>query len=353
MRLSVPLFALALLLAACSSDTASPEPAVVETIASPPPVATSTPDGIVTIGAVGDVMLDRDVETLMATHGALYPFELVAGLLQNADVTIANLESALTNRGVEQIKAYTFRVDPRFAGGLTQAGIDVVSLGNNHTADYGPEGVEDTIAALDAAGVANSGAGMDEASARRPAFVDAEALRIAFLSYTDIFENTFAGPGSAGVALATVDAIGADVRAARAQADVVVVSLHFGIEYTDAPQASQQQLARAAIDAGALLVLGSHPHTLQGWEHYGDGLIAYSLGNFIFDLDEEDLTNLGRRAFDTAVLYVTLSSGGVIDVRAEPVTIDPNENRPRPATVEEAAAILTRIDELNALAGGP
>jgi poly-gamma-glutamate synthesis protein (capsule biosynthesis protein) len=129
--------------------------------------------------------------------------------------------------------------------------------------------------------------------------------------------------------------------------------LHFGIEYTDAPQPSQQQLARAAIDAGALLVLGHHPHTLQGWERYGDGLIVYSLGNFVFDLDNEDLTNLGPRAFETVVLYVTLRAGEVLDVRAEPVAIDPDENRPRPATAEEASAILTRLEQLHTLAGGP
>ena len=98
------------------------------------------------------------------------------------------------------------------------------------------------------------------------------------------------------------------------------------------------------------MVLGHHPHTLQGVERYGDGLIIYSLGNFVFDLDNEDLTNLGPRAFETAIYYITLADGVPIDARAEPVYIDPVENRPRPATPEERAAILQRIDELNALA---
>jgi poly-gamma-glutamate synthesis protein (capsule biosynthesis protein) len=183
--------------------------------------------------------------------------------------------------------------------------------------------------------------------------LDIGGLRVALLSYTDIMENTFAGPDSAGVTLATTDAIAMDVEAARAQADVVIVALHFGVEYTDAPQPNQQSLARAAIDAGALLVLGHHSHTLQGRERYGNGLIVYSLGNFVFDLDNEDLTNLGPRAFQTAVLYVTLSANDVLDVRVAPVTIDPDENRPRPATPQEAAAINARFDELDALAGGP
>jgi poly-gamma-glutamate synthesis protein (capsule biosynthesis protein) len=297
-------------------------------------------------------MLARDVTTLMDEHGALYPFERVASLLQSADLTIANFEGSFTERGVEQPKLYTFRTPPRFASGLAQAGIDIVSLGNNHTADYGPDGVGDTIAALDAAGVKHAGAGMNEAEARQPAFIEAQGLRVAFLSYTDIMENTFAGPDSTGVALATTDAIAAGVRAARAQADAVIVALHSGVEYTDAPQPDQQQLARAAIDAGALLVLGHHPHALQGRERYRNGLIVYSLGNFVFDLDNDDLSNLGPRAFQTVVLYVTLRANEVVDFHVEPVTIDPNEDRPRPATADEAATINGRLADLDAIAGG-
>jgi poly-gamma-glutamate synthesis protein (capsule biosynthesis protein) len=306
----------------------------------------------ITIAAVGDVSLGREVAERMAQQGASYPFELVTGLLGDADVTIANLENALTERGEAQAKAYTFRAPPRFAGGLAVAGIDLVSLGNNHSADFGREGVADTLAALDAAGLAYAGAGLDEAGARAPAFVEAKGLRLAFLSYTDVLENTFAGPDVAGVAFAEAPVIAADVAAARAQADVVIVALHFGLEYTDAPQASQQVLARAAIDAGALLVLGHHPHTLQGLERYGDGLIAYSLGNFVFDLDEVDLASLGPRAYQTAVLYVTLSPDRVLEARLEPVAIEETEDRPRPPTPGERAAILARIEELNAYTGG-
>ena len=309
-----------------------------------------TPDGTITIAATGDIMLARDITTLMEQHGAMYPFERVASLLRDADLTIANFEAAFTDRGEPALKAYTFRVPPRFAPGLADAGIDLVSLGNNHAADYGPDGLKDTLSALDAAGVRHAGAGLDEADARRAAHMMVDGQRVAFLSYSDIMENTFAGPDSFGVALATVDAIDADVRAAEARADIVIVALHSGIEYTDAPQPNQQQLARAAIDAGAALVLGHHPHTLQGVERYGGGLIIYSLGNFVFDLDNEDLTNLGPRAFETAVYYVTIANGVVVDARPEPVYIDPAENRPRPATEDERAAILTRIDALNELA---
>ena len=345
------LAAFVLLAAACGGgDTPTPT-AVSSPTPAPAAIPTPTPDRIVTIAAVGDVMLGRNLVGWMEQYGAFYPFERVAHLLRDADLTVANLEVALTERGVAADKAYIFRTPPRFVGGLVEAGIDLVSLGNNHVADFGREGIEDTLAALDEAGIRYAGAGLDDAAAHRPAIVEVEGLRIAFLSYTDIVQNTFSGPDTPGVALATREGIAADVRAARQQADVVVVLLHSGLEYTRAPEPGQQGLARAAIDAGALLVLGHHPHVLQGWERYGGGVIVYSLGNFVFDL-EHDPRNLEARAFDTVVLYVTLTADEVLEVRPEPVVIDLTEDRPRPATPEEAAAILERIEALNVIAGG-
>jgi poly-gamma-glutamate synthesis protein (capsule biosynthesis protein) len=289
----------------------------------------------------------------MEANGALYPFERVRPLLEDADLTIANMEGTFTERGIAADKLYTFRTPPRFAEGLAQAGIDLVSLGNNHAMDFGPIGLEDTLAALEDAGIRHAGAGANERAARTPVLLTIDGVRIAFLSYTSITETVFAGPDSSGVARATVEAITSDVRSARAGADAVIVALHSGIEYTDAPQPEQQQLAHAAIDAGAALVLGHHSHTLQGWEHYGDGLIVYSLGNFVFDLDADDLANLGLRAFQSIVLYVTLTADGVQDVRAAPVFIDPFENRPRPATPDEAASTLDRLETLHEMAGPP
>jgi poly-gamma-glutamate synthesis protein (capsule biosynthesis protein) len=297
MRLLPAALALALVAAACG-EAASTARAPTAPTASPPP----TPDGVVTVAAVGDVMLARDVTTLREQHGASYPFERVTGLLRDADLTIGNKEGAFTERGTEADKLYTFRTPPRFADGLAQAGIDIVSLGNNHIADFGPEGIADTLAALDAAGVQHAGAGMDEASARAPVLLKIDGVRIAFLSYSDVAENTYATAQAPGAALATVENLRRDVQAARTQSDAVIVALHSGVEYTDAPQPQQQRLARAAVDAGARLVLGHHPHALQGWEYYGEGLIVYSLGNFVFDLDADDLAQLGERAFQTVVL---------------------------------------------------
>ncbi len=354
-------FVAGLSLFACGDNDGPPAPAAAAqqstatATVEPTPTAvelTPTPDRIVTLAAVGDVMLARDLTTLMDEHGFGYPYQRIWHLLREADIAVANLEVAFTERGVAEEKLYTFRTPPRFAAGLVVAGIDVVALGNNHTADFGPDGIADTIDALERYDIGYSGAGDDDTAAARPHIIEANGLRVAFLSYTDVLLNTFAGPDAPGVALATADGIAAGVTAAAETADVVVVSLHSGIEYVDEPTLEQRLFARAAIDAGALIVLGHHPHTLQGWERYGDGLIIYSLGNFVFDLDAEDLATLGPRAFETGVVTVTFSDEAVIDISVEPVFIDPVENRPRPATAAEAGAILQRIEALNEIAQG-
>jgi poly-gamma-glutamate synthesis protein (capsule biosynthesis protein) len=353
---------------ACGDEPAGggPEPvAVIETVvptgtvaASVTPGLTTTPsptaapasppaDGVLTLNAVGDLMLARDIITMMDEEGSVFPFADVRHLLADADLTIANMEGTFTDRGVAADKFYTFRTPPHHAIGLAEAGIDVVSLGNNHAMDFGDVALSDTLAAFDAARVRHSGAGLDAAAARRPVVLEAEGLRLAFLSYNAVTESTPAGPSSPGVAWGDEASIRADVAAAKAASDLVIVSLHAGTEYVDAPNAVQRQLARAAADAGAALVLGHHAHVFQGWERYGQSVIVYGLGNFVFDLDTEDLATLGPRPFQTAVLRFELTRTGVTSVTARPVYIDPLENRPLPATGDAARQIEERIERLN------
>jgi poly-gamma-glutamate synthesis protein (capsule biosynthesis protein) len=302
----------------------------------------------VTLNAVGDLMLARDIITMMDENGSVFPFAAVRPLLADADLTIANMEGTFTERGVAADKFYTFRTPPRHAHGLAEAGIDVVSLGNNHTMDFGAIALEDTLAALEAAGVRYSGAGVNAANARKPVVLETNGLRLAFLSYNAVTESTPAGPSSPGVAWGDEASIRTDVAQAKALADIVIVSLHAGTEYVDAPSAVQRQLGRAAADAGAALVLGHHPHVLQGWERYGSSVIVYSLGNFVFDLDTEDLATLGPRPFQTLVLRFELTEEGVRSVTPRPVYIDPIENRPLPATGDTLRQIEQRIEGLNA-----
>ncbi len=216
--------------------------------------------------------------------GFTYPFEATAPLLREGDLTIANLEGPLTSRGRPEVeKQFTFRVEPESAGAMRRAGIDAVTLANNHLMDQGRVGLEETLAALRGAGIAAAGAGRTEAEARRPARLVRRGVRIALLSFSNTFPEEFWARGdSPGTAYGDPAAVEADVRAARRAADLVIVAFHWGSELAPLPKAYQVSLAHLAVDAGADLVLGTHPHTLQGIERYRGALVFYSLGNFAF-----------------------------------------------------------------------
>jgi poly-gamma-glutamate capsule biosynthesis protein CapA/YwtB (metallophosphatase superfamily) len=309
----------------------------------------------VTLDAVGDIMLGRSIARLMADRGAAYPFEAVRPALADADVRFGNLEMALTDRGTPARKDYVFRAPPAATDGLSYAGFNVVSLANNHSLDYGPEGLADTITALDRAGIAHAGAGSDTEQAHAPALLTVKGVRIAVLAYVNVpndsrsgfvAQSMEAGPGRPGVAWGTVDAVQRDVAAAKQQADVVIVSLHSGYEYTDTPNPTQRALAHAAVDAGAALVLGGHPHVLQGVEFYHGVPIIYSLGNFVFDLDHDDYSHPGLPSTLTVIFRVTLTKDGVQGVRFIPAVIDPRDGRPAPASGADARRVLDRLDRL-------
>jgi poly-gamma-glutamate synthesis protein (capsule biosynthesis protein) len=172
---------------------------------------------------------------------------------------------------------------PTVVRGLAAAGFDVVSLANNHSLDYGPEGLADTMQALDAAGIAYAGAGPDLAQARRPALLEAAGRRVAFLAYSMTLPETFyALDEKAGTAYGLEEHVREDVTRAREQADIVLVSFHWGQEGTTRLRKYQVELGHAAIESGAAAVIGHHPHVLQAAERYRDGVILYSLGNFAF-----------------------------------------------------------------------
>ena len=323
---------------AASTQTAEAEPPL--SLATPAPI----PD--VTIAAVGDIMLARRLTTLMQRHGPAYPFERVRDLLE-ADVVVGNMEGAFTDRGTPLVKQYTFRTPPEFAASLSLAGLDAVSLANNHATDFGVPGLEDTLGALEQAGVRTFGAGPDVEKATSAAVVRADnGARVAFVGIDEIGEVLWAGPGRPGVARADPERVRAAVEAARHEADYVAVFAHWGTEYTHAPTARQRELAAAAVEAGADLVIGAHPHVLQPVERMGDALVLYSLGNFVFDLDADDLRTLGEGPFQSVVARVTLSKSAPPRLEVTPVRTDPAEHRPRLATPEETTPILEQMREL-------
>ena len=338
--------------------TVTPGPGPAPAVAAPPaatptPTPTPTPTVVpaprgITVGLVGDLMFARDVVTLMQWHGSGYPFERVMPLLADVDLLVGNLEGTFTDRGQRLDKYYTFRAPPELAATLGDADFGAVSLANNHAVDFGPVSLADTRRALDAVGVGHFGAGDDAAAAVRPHVVDAGGLRIALLGFSAVRSSVFAGTAAPGVARASVDSVREAVSAAARGADFVIVTFHFGREYDPLPTTEQHRLARAAADAGAALVAGHHAHVLQPWERRGDAVILYGLGNFVFDLDRDDLRTLGEGPFATAVAVVGLTVGQPPRVEFRPAYIDPDENRPRAASEREAALIGAALREISA-----
>ena len=195
------------------------------------------------------------------------------------------------------------------------------------------------------------GGGADEAAARAPVFVEVHGVRVAFLARVATpreaggfsIDEWAAGPTSAGLAVGDPATLAADVTAARQSADVVIVLLHAGDEYQHQPNATQRALAEAALAAGADAVIGAHPHVVQPIEQRGAQLVAWSLGNFVFDLDEVDRANIPPPRV-TLVLRLTFAAGrGLVGYQVVPMTLDEAEGRPRPATDEETAMLASQV----------
>ena len=317
----------------------------------PAPTSTPAPTGrTVTISAVGDVSLARQVNEWMAQYGAGYPYELVQHLF-TGDIVFANLEGALTDRGDPWPKGFNFRTPPQFASGLSTAGIDVVALANNHAMDYGLLGLQDTVSALEAAGVRHAGSGEGGFRARSAAIIQTNGMDVGFIACVLTptegggfsIEAWAAGEGP-GLFLCSPFEIELAIQEARdAGTDFVVLSIHAGDEYITTPNGTQRQLADSALAAGADVVLGHHAHVVQPVEQRGDQLIAWGLGNFIFDLDQWDLAGIPQPRV-SLVLNVTLTEGvGVTAWEAVPVRLDEEEDRPRPATAEEGAVLRNLV----------
>jgi poly-gamma-glutamate capsule biosynthesis protein CapA/YwtB (metallophosphatase superfamily) len=247
--------------------------------------------------ALGDVMLARNAGRAMARHGFEYPFGKIAALTRKATLTFANLESPIAESGRPLPgKQIAFRAAPEAAKALAYAGIDVVSLANNHAFDYGEEALLETIRLLGEQQIAAVGAGENWQEATAPLWLDVAGQKVAFIAASEMadlfFSYSYPVPSrateeKAGVAPLEKEWLLEAIGRARPRADLIVVSLHWGVEDSSQVTGSQRALARELIDHGADLILGHHPHVLQGLEFYKDKLIVYSLANTIFDQNDE------------------------------------------------------------------
>ncbi|NJP11043.1 MAG: CapA family protein [Leptolyngbyaceae cyanobacterium RU_5_1] len=291
-------------------------------------------DPTVTLMFSGDVTLAEHFEEVVG-NDYQRPFAALDEYRQ-ADVSMVNLENPLTRATLPMPdKQFNFKSAPESVKVLLSGGVDIANIANNHTMDYEAEGLRETIATLDAAGIQHVGAGRDLAQARRPKVIDVKGQRIAYLSYYgDEYEAT---ETAAGVNSIKEDRIAEDIRMIRDQVDWIVVNYHWGQELADFPADWQVQLGHFTIDQGADLVVGHHPHVLQGAEIYKGRAIAYSLGNFIFGGNS-------RTDYDTAILKVALKDR---QMKVDFLPIEVRGYQPKVAEGDRATEILNHITQLS------
>lgn len=245
---------------------------------------------------VGDMMLDRGVETVVNKyHGGDFSklFEN-AFFLKSSTLAFGNLEGPVSDKGYDLGNLYSFRMDPKVIDVIKNAGFTAVSVANNHIGDWGRGAFEDTLQRLDAAGIFAVGGGYNGEDAQKVRIREVNGLKVGYLGFTDVGPDWLAANDSLPVImLASNPDFEKIITDAASQVDHLVVSFHFGDEYELKSNARQQDLARRAIDAGARIVVGHHPHVIEEVERYKDGVIAYSLGNFIFDQTFSEETKQG------------------------------------------------------------
>lgn len=279
--------------------------------------------GEYTLIATGDVIPSRSVNTKVVQLGDFeYPFKKTVNFLKSADIVFINLETPLFAHCKTTIEGMVFCGDEKNVEGLVYAGVTVASIGNNHAGNYGVEGINSTVDLLKQHNIEVTGNG-------QPAIVKVKDKKFGFLGYNDI------GSEEQGIAWADIPQIQKDVQTLKKQVDFVIVTFHWGIEYTLVPSSRQIELGHATIDAGADLVVGNHPHWVQGVEEYKGKLITYAHGNYVFD------QMWSRETQEGVIGKYTFNNDGLIQVQYVPVIID--QLQPRFANQNEALEILNRM----------
>jgi hypothetical protein len=295
-------------------------------------------DRLTTLIATGDVIPGRSVNYKMTTYGDfLYPFRRTAAYLRTGNITLINLESPLINGCPVTTEGMSFCGDPRAVQGLKFAGVDVACTANNHIGNYGVEGINETWQHLAAAGIRHCGYG-------NATILTVHGIRFGFLAYNAVGQRF-------DYALARQQ-----IRAARRHADVVIVSVHWGKEYVAVPSIAPgiaddnpRRIAHWIIDSGADLIIGNHPHHIQGVEMYRGKLITYAHGNFVFDqmfgiADCPGSANFVCSTREGVVGTYTFYGKRLVSVRYRPVVIY-DYSQPRWATPQQAKVILAGMKQ--------
>jgi len=268
----------------------------------------------------GDVMFSRAVRrSIIGAKDPALPFRKIAPLTAAADITFVNLETPFSDKGPYHEDGLIFHAAPEMIAALNLGGVTIASTANNHSRDCADHGVEYTIAWLRSHGICPVGSSQSATETHRGVVIASKGIRFGFLAYTYDQNNGNWKDIDERIAVADPEVMAQDVRSLEKRADIVIVSMHHGIEYMPKPSKEQIAFAHAAIDAGADLVIGHHPHVVQAAESYRGRQIFYSLGNFIFDQYQRESTQhgemvevsfLGTKVISTYVMPVKITSTG-------------------------------------------
>ncbi|MFL5766592.1 MAG: CapA family protein [Actinomycetota bacterium] len=282
------------------------------------PSASAAQKGALLIHGAGDVNVDPSYVTSYASQGYGYAWSGLNGLFRDDDLTVVNLECAVSKLGAAVPKEFNFRGDPAALPEMRKGGVDVANMGNNHSYDFGPDALVDTRANLIRAGIAPVGAGKDSSEALSPAILHRNGWTIAVLGLDEVVDppEAVAGPHTPGTAAGhDFSAMLEVVKAAAAESDLVVIDIHWGVELDTQPRAYQVKEGHELIDSGADVIFGGHSHRLQPLEMYRGRPIFYSLGNFVWP-------NFSVEGSRTGVAEVRVDPDGSIRARILPATIE-------------------------------
>lgn len=302
----------------------------------------------VSFTTTGDLIFWREVAEYIDMNGGASAMAGIADLIDDADVTIANLESPLSNDDSVPLPEKDVYIigRPEALEGMINAGIDVVSLANNHIMDYSGPALQDTLDALDGAGILHAGAGMTEKDADAVLELEVNGASIAFISWTDIVPNNFIAfgdaPGAASARL-NMDSARSRIREAKETHDIVIVAIHWGIEYQDyISDEIQRTPAHQFVEAGADIVLGNHPHVPEGIEFYQGSLIAYAHGNCVFRQDPAK-----GYTHESYIMDFTVTQDGISDLVVTPLYLSDEYGIPGLAQGDQAQSTLVRLEEIS------
>lgn len=297
-------------------------------------------DETVRLAFVGDVMVGRHVGEIIAQQGMAYPFAEIAPILHSADLAFGNMESPLTT-APRVAGGYDLRAGPELAEAVALAGFDLLSVANNHATDNGRPGLLETMQVLANWGMASVGCGENLEAAQGPWRTEINGLRLAVFAYEGLHATYQASAKAAGCMWLDPEAAGRAIAEARSDTDIIIVSVHWGEEYHSLPNAYQRRVAQQLADAGADIIIGHHPHVVQpiewvqGKDRAHPTLVAFSLGNFLFDQWFSDET------MQSAILLVSAGRDGVREFGLVPTLSQ--QGRVFPSRGTPAEAVLGRL----------